>query len=380
MATEAPRNHSPALVMTAVLVALAAMTGILAASGSKARPPVGNPAHPFVFGLWGDVPYARSGDDPKMPALIADMNNDRRLAFSVYDGDIKDGSSRCTDEEFTAAVDRFDQLRAPVVYVPGDNEWTDCHRINNGGYGNLERLDHLRRVMFARTGSFGARTMEVEHQGPPTAAYSENTRWAMGGAVFVGLNVPGSNNNKVNSDTECTEDSVRTPADCAADNAEYAARSQADVDWIRQSFARAKATGSRGVMIVMQADPGFDLPETISVDERADPGRDGYTDLVGALIDETRAFAGQVVLVHGDTHFFKLDKPLVDRTHLIPHFTRLETFGSPNVDWVRVEVDPGSRNFFRFEPMVVAANHDRPGGMGGVPPTTAAGAAKGGVR
>ena len=342
--------------MAVMVVSLAALTGAVAAWGSKAPPPAGNPAQPFSFGLWGDLPYAKNGDEPRIPALLKDMNDDRRLAFSVHDGDIKDGSSPCTDDRFTAAVDRFNQLRAPAVYVPGDNEWTDCHRTNNGGYDNLERLDHLRRVMFARTESFGARTMELEHQGPPRAAYSENTRWAMGGAVFVGLNVPGSNNNKVNSDAECTADSARTPADCAADNAEYAARTRADIDWVRRAFTEARATRSRAVMIIMQADPGFDLPET-SHNERADPGHDGYTELLNALIDETKAFAGQVVLVHGDTHFFKLDKPLVDQAHLIPNFTRLETFGSPNADWVRVRVDPSSRNFFQFEPMVVAANH-----------------------
>ncbi|HKN91283.1 MAG TPA: hypothetical protein VJ622_13495, partial [Acidimicrobiia bacterium] len=71
----------------------------------------------------------------------------------------------------------------------------------------------------------------------------------------------------------------------------------------------------------------------------------------------TKAFRGQVVLVHGDTHFFKLDKPLIDQAHLIPNFTRLETFGSPDVDWVKGTADPKSRNYFTFEPMVVAANH-----------------------
>jgi hypothetical protein len=301
------------------------------------------------------MPYAKNGDGPKIPALIADMNNDH-LAFTAFDGDIKDGSSLCTDDQYTTAIDRFNRLQAPAVYVPGDNEWTDCHRQNNGGYNNLERLDHLRRAMFARTGSFGGRTMELEHQGRPTEIYSENTRWAVGGAVFVGLNVPGSNNNKVNSDAECTQDSARTPTACAADNAEYVVRTKADIDWVRQAFAQAKSTKARAVMIIMQADPGFDLPET-RVNERNDPRVDGYTDLLSALVEETKAFTGQVVLVHGDTHFFKLDKPLIDQAHLIPNFTRLETFGSPNVDWVRVQVDPHSRNFFQFEPMVVAANH-----------------------
>ena len=77
------------------------------------------------------------------------------------------------------------------------------------------------------------------------------------------------------------------------------------------------------------------------------------------LLSDIKSFAGsnQVVLVHGDTHFFKLDKPLIDQAHLLPNFTRLETFGSPNVHWVKATANPRSRNYFTFEPMVVAANH-----------------------
>jgi hypothetical protein len=353
-----PARGSALGVGGALIILLAVTTGAIAASGSKPAPAAGNPARTFAFGLWGDMPYAKKGDGPKIPALIADMNNDHELAFTAFDGDIKDGSSLCTDDQYTSAIDRFNQLQAPTVYVPGDNEWTDCHRLNNGGYKGPERLDHVRKVMFAGPDSFGVHTMPLVHQGNAGERYVENTRWAMGGAVFVGLNVPGSNNNRINDPAgpECTADSARTPADCDADNAEYAARSQADIDWVRQAFAQAKGTNARAVMIIMQADPGFDLPET-PVNERNDPRVDGYTDLLNALVEETKAFAGQVVLVHGDTHFFKLDKPLIDQAHLIRNFTRLETFGSPNVDWVKATANPRSRNYFTFEPMVVAANH-----------------------
>ena len=344
------------LVMAALPMVVAAPTGAVAAWGPDPAPA----ARRFTFGLWGDMPYAKAGDGPKMAALIADMNADEGLAFTAFDGDIKDGVSRCGDDLYTAAIDRFNRFEAPTVYVPGDNEWTDCHRTNNGGYDNLERLAHVRRVMFAGSDSFGRRTMPLVHQGRPGEPYVENTRWALGGAVFVGLNVPGSNNNRINDPAgpECSDKSARRQADCDADNAEYRARSAADIDWLRQAFAEAERTGARAVMVIMQADPGFDLPETPGVDERRDPSSDGYTDLIGALIDATKAFAGQVVLVHGDTHFFKLDKPLVDQAHLIPNFTRLETFGSPNVDWVKVTADPRSRNYFAFEPMVIAANHN----------------------
>lgn len=125
----------------------------------------------FSFGLWGDMPYAKAKDQPKVTALIADMNNSD-IAFSIYDGDIKDGSSKCTDDIYQTAITMFNTMAKPLVYVPGDNEWTDCHRTNNGGYDNLERLDHLRKVMFAKSESFGKETMALEHQAMPGEKFS----------------------------------------------------------------------------------------------------------------------------------------------------------------------------------------------------------------
>ena len=89
-------------------------------------------AQTFSFGLWGDMPYKKAGDDPKIPALIKSINQPD-VAFSIYDGDIKDGSSKCTDDIYASALSMFGEMKKPVVYVPGDNEWTDCHCINNGG-------------------------------------------------------------------------------------------------------------------------------------------------------------------------------------------------------------------------------------------------------
>jgi hypothetical protein len=308
----------------------------------------------FTVALWGDTPYS-AAEISKLPALIADINA-AKVAFSVFDGDIKSGSSLCTDSVFTVAIQRFDTFQSPLVYVPGDNEWTDCHRINNGGYNALERLSFLRQTMFAEEQSFGEKTLLLEHQGPLGGVYAENTRWTFGDVVFLGLNIPGSNNNKVGTDCLSSK-SVRTQVDCDADNVEYQARDAANISWLHDSFALAKSRGLRGVMVVIQADMSFDLPETETFNERTQvPGFDGYNNTIAALIAESRDFDGQVVLVHGDIHFFKEDKPLVDQAHLIPNFTRLETFGSPNVHWVKVTVDPRSRNLFRFEPMIVPGN------------------------
>lgn len=309
-------------------------------------------AEQFAFGLWGDMPYAKAGDLPKMKALLDDINASD-IAFSLYDGDIKDGSSKCTDDVYTDAVKMFDSLRKPTVYIPGDNEWTDCHRTNNGGYNNLERLDHIRKTMMTSDESYGQARLKLIRQGTPGQIYSENIRFSHGGIIFVGLNIPGSNNNFVHDDKECTRKSARTPADCAAGNAEYRARDAANIAWMDAAFAEARQAKAPGIVLVFQADPGFDLPETEDVNERTLPDVDAYTKFLDAVMAHAGTYDGQILLVHGDTHVFKVDKPLRDPMNVIPNITRVQTFGSPQIHWVRVGVDPTSRNVFSIQPMMV---------------------------
>jgi hypothetical protein len=306
----------------------------------------------FSFGLWGDMPYKKAGDDPKLPAVLTSINASD-IVFSIYDGDIKDGSSKCTDDVYTDALKMFGGMKQPVIYVPGDNEWTDCHRLNNGGMDTLERLAHIREVMFPKLESLGQRTIPLEHQGKLGAKFVENTRFSHGDIMFVGINMPGSNNNMVMSANECTNKSARTSAQCDADNAEYLERDGANVTWLTESFAQARANTARGLVLVVQADPGFDWPETEEFDESTLPGFSGYRHFMSKLVDLTKEFKGDVLFVHGDTHFFKLDKPLFDPTHVLPNFTRLQTFGSPSLHWVKVKVDPASTNVFQIEPVIV---------------------------
>ncbi len=343
---------------TALVSGLAAAT-LLGTIAPAAKAHDNEASEKFTLALWGDMPYS-DADAAKLPRLIEDINK-ARVNFSVFDGDLKSGSSRCDNAVYTAAIDRLNSLKSPTVYVPGDNEWTDCHRVNNGGYNNLERLDYVRRTMANSPKSFGQRKMPLERQGALGKLYSENVRWQYGKVMFLGLNVPGSNNNKVNSPTECTNKSARTQADCAADNAEYVARDAANITFLRATFAKAKASKAKGVMVVIQADPAFDVPETETIDERAIAGApggtgDGFTAFLKALAEETGKFDGQVVMVHGDVHFFKVDKPLFKQSDLLKNFTRVQTFGSPNVHWVKVTIDPDSRNVFKFEPMIVPGN------------------------
>jgi hypothetical protein len=74
---------------------------------------------------------------------------------------------------------------------------------------------------------------------------------------------------------------------------------------------------------------------------------------MAAVSKQTEQFAGQVLFVHGDTHFFKVDKPLHAPTKLLPNFTRLQTFGSPSLHWVKVTVDPTTEHLFEIAPVIL---------------------------
>lgn len=289
-------------------------------------------AEPVAFGLFGDFPYS-DWERENLPRMIAEMDAEN-LAFVVHDGDIKNGRSVCSDEAFRDVLGVFQASRHALVYVPGDNEWTDCHRRNNGPYDPLERLARLREMFFADDYALGKARLRLERQSadPAFAAYRENVRWRAGDALFVGMNVPGSNNNYFGT----TRD--RGPS------AEYLERGQANRAWLATSFALAKQQKLAGLVLVIQADPEFENP-------KRDGQPDGYADFIGQLRDETVAFPGQVVLVHGDTHFFRIDQPLRDPQtgKTIANFTRVETYGSPVMGWVKGTVDAADPKVFRFE-------------------------------
>ena len=83
----------------------------------------------------------------------------------------------------------------------------------------------------------------------------------------------------------------------------------------------------------------------------------GLKRLYPVLIAESDAYGLPVVLTVGDTHVFRVDKPLyrADRS-LVENFTRVEVFGDPEVHWVRVTVDLREREVFSFHQELVPTN------------------------
>lgn len=295
-------------------------------------------AQPVSFGLFGDTPYSH-WERERLPDLMAEMDSED-LAFVVHDGDFKNGSSACSDEVMRDILDVFQASRHPLVFVPGDNEWTDCHRQNNGGYDPLERLAKLRELFFAGDTALGRRPMLLQRQSrdPAFASYRENVRWEAGGVLFVGLNLPGSENN------------FHGRARSGGPVPEFMERSGANRAWLAQAFALARAGQLAGLMIVIQANPEFE-------DANAGKRHPGYQDFLAQLLEETQAFPGQVVLVHGDSHRQQINQPMLDAAsrQVVGNFTRVETFGSPFMGWIKATVDVADPRVFRFSPRPLRA-------------------------
>jgi hypothetical protein len=63
------------------------------------------------------------------------------------------------------------------------------------------------------------------------------------------------------------------------------------------------------------------------------------------------------------TDYFRIDKPLLNaQGQRLENFTRVETFGdhhengTNDVNWLKVTVDPRSRDVFSFQPQIVPGN------------------------
>jgi hypothetical protein len=273
----------------------------------------------FSFAVIGDTPYYL-GEEWMFADMLKDIDRED-LAFVVHIGDFKSGSSPCSDELFARRLHQFQSVRHPFIFVPGDNEWTDCHR---SGADPLERLAKLREMFYPDDDSLGERKLRLERQSadPRYAEYRENVRWSIGPALFIGLNISGSNNNL-----------GRTPQM----DAEYARRGAANAAWLAEGFDLAQKNGHAAVFIAIQADPHFEHAL-----RRPPNAGDGYAQFRQELLAHALGFGKAVILIHGDTHRYRVDHPLIDPATQKPveRFTRIESFGSPHVDWIRVSVDP----------------------------------------
>jgi hypothetical protein len=293
----------------------------------------------FTFGVIGDIPYG-DAEIAKFSARIQDINADADLKFVTHVGDIKNGSSVCSDEYFANIRTQFDTFEHPLVYTPGDNEWVDCHRTNNGAYNPLERLDKLRDVFFTEPGKTLGAAMPVKTQ--ESFGLPENVRFTQNRVAFSVLNIQGSNNSLLPwtglGETSATPEQL----------AEVEHRTDAVLDQIRETFSDAERRNDRAVVLMTQADM-FD-PSLLAA-ASADPDTiSGFREIVQTITEETNRFDAPVYLINGDSHVFAENEPLAGGSPW------LDVYGQPAADDLqRITVD-GSANATNYVRFTVAAN------------------------
>ena len=316
------------------LVLLLLVVFVLLTRGSETPTP--NPPGTFSFAVLGDAPY--DGWEEIQYRFVLESLNSHDLTWVIHVGDIF--WRPCTDEHYQMTLERFNSLRHPVIYTPGDNEWTDCWERQSGSFKPAERLDRIRQIFFVNhTRSLGQNSLALVSQGghEPYDEFVENARWVYKGIVLATVHVVGSQNGM-----------KPFPGRAASDDDAAKRRTDAAAAWLRETFSEAATLNASAVVISFHASPDFD-------DSPDDPVRKPFEPLLTTLEAEAERFARPVLIVHGDDHTYTIDHPVVRSTthRRLENVTRLEVPGSPQVGWVRVFVTPGAENPFAFEPHVV---------------------------
>jgi len=353
------RRMAPAVAVATVLAGTAAFAqnGDPINTGSRNQ---------LTLAVYGDAPYGTTPTDTaefeKTPAFVASINADPKVDLVLHVGDIHSGKQYCTEAYDRAIYDLWSAYKNPLIYTPGDNEWTDCHKSGEGGHVYLDpptnskpvdyadgdplaNLDLIRSIFFASPGySMGGRKKQVLTQAtsydpahPEDAVYVENVMWEQSRTLFVTLNVPGGSNNDA--------DPWYGAALTTRQSNERPARTSADLRWLDAAFAQARHDGVDAVLIGLQADM-WDL------DGNTVAHLSNYDGLVSSIASHARDFGKPVLLINGDSHVYASDNPLLSSSpkyvvhpvgYDVPNFHRLVVHGSTEpLEWLRMTVTPGT--------------------------------------
>lgn len=311
-------------------VLLTSTTLILAATAAHAEG--------FKFIALGDNPYGVPAEvNPSFEALIKTIN-ERNPAFAVHIGDTKSGSTPCDNAMLDQQLKYMNSFASAMIYTPGDNEWTDCHREKAGKFDPLERLEYLRKAYFADSAkSLGAVPMAEESQSvimaDKFAKFVENRRFTKDGVTFMTAHMVGSNNNF----------EIRDPKAVA----EFFQRDAANVAWLESTFDAAKAQDAKAVVVAFQADM-FEFDFNAFQDETF-LRHSGFANFGKALVTKATEFGKPVLIIYGDSHIYRVFRPF---TKTAPNIMALEVFGETDMNAVEVTVEPNDPAVFSFKPVI----------------------------
>ncbi len=289
----------------------------------------------FTFVALGDMPYGpREQAYPAFKALIAEINS-RAPVFTFHLGDTKSGLDPCSDELLLEQRDFMNSFASALIYTPGDNEWTDCHRLLAGAYDPLDRLRFIREHYFPTALSLGGHPIRIERQAdvmPGFESFVENSRFNRRGVWFVTAHMVGSDNN---FDGDPDSDAAR----------EFLARDEANRIWLADSFDKAAAAEAGAVVIAIHADmfgSGFDP------DEETFTRTSGFKNFGETLAAKTQSFRKPVLLLFGDSHTFRIFHPF---PRSAGNLLAVEVYGAEYMHAVEITVDPDTEGVFTVNPV-----------------------------
>jgi hypothetical protein len=349
-----------------VLVAACAAVAVAATTASA-----GNP-NTLTLAVYGDAPYLETGFAPTAefqatPAFISTVNADPSIQDVIHVGDIHSGSEPCTKAYDDSIFNLWKAFVQPLVYTPGDNEWSDCTKAkeepgsDNDNFTThpdlpLENLAYVRKTFFANPGwTLGQHPMKVISQAtaydpayPTDAQYVENVMWEQSKTVFVTVNIPGGSNNDIDPWYAKTHTTPWNPDQAIEMNQ----RTGADVRWLNAAFRLAESDNAHSVVIVGQADM-WDTADAAS-------HQTNYEPIIAAMASNTLAFGKPVLYLNGDSHVYRSDDPLVQGStcyteggecsadawgqhpyYDVPNFHRIVVHGSTfPLEWLKLWIDP----------------------------------------
>jgi hypothetical protein len=362
----------------AVLLAPAGSANATSRSGDHQQPPA------LTLAVYGDSPYGTSPTDTAQlaatPGFIDSINADPDVSLVTQIGDIHSGKQYCTQAYDQSVYDLWTKFTDSLVYTPGDNETTDCHKVAEGGgtynpttqtidyvldaSGNpvdyakgdpVANLALIRSTFFAQPGlTLGthkklvlSQSSAYDRRHPSDRKFVENVLWYQAGVLFVTINLPGGSNN----DTDVW---YGTPNESPAQTQAREERTGADLRWLDTAFSLARISHAKGVVIGAQAD--------MWDPEKGAAHQAGYEPFVASVASHTASLGKPVLMLNGDSHVYRSDNPLsstasctwqlatactsvafIHPGYEVANFHRIVVHGSTfPLEWLKLTIDPGA--------------------------------------
>jgi hypothetical protein len=296
------------------------------------------------FTVFGDAPYTGTQIEV-LKKTVAPAIQNAEFSFLIHVGDFKGGGEPCTDD---LIQERYDQLMAlhpeRVFYTPGDNEWTDCDRPDlKHRFSELERLGHLRNLIRSKPMKLPAGWHYATQP-----EFPENARWTQGKVMFATVHIVSTNNGR----EEILLDDIERTLDLVD------ARDKANRVWLGAAFDAARKSDSGAVVIATQADV-TKLAGSAPCNDSLRIRCDAFAAFRDELLRNAASFKKPVLLVHGDTNPFCLDKRFGgDTAPLLWRLNALGDYSEVDATAITVQLDDQEEPFV-ITPLMTGASVER---------------------